>query len=56
MALCEECSTYSVCTKCDLNAFLRNDLTGCVLGCDEDTSAALTDATYKIPSYHATAE
>lgn len=54
MALCATCSTYSVCTSCDTSAFLRNDLTGCVLGCNEDTSAALTGVTYKIPSYHAT--
>ena len=56
MGLCNTCSSYNVCTKCDTGKILRNDLTGCVSDCSEDTSSALTGATYKIPNYHATAE
>ena len=55
MSLCKECSSYNVCTECDADKILRNDLMGCVSSCSEDTSAALTGATYKVPNYHATA-
>ena len=55
MSLCKECSSHNVCTECDASKILRNDLTGCVSSCSEDTSAALTGATYKVPNYHATA-
>ena len=55
MGLCAKCSSYKVCTECDANYVLRNDFGGCVATCSDDTSAALVGATYKIPSYHATA-
>ena len=45
MSLCKECSSYKVCTECDAGKILRNDLTGCVSSCNEDTSSALTGAT-----------
>ena len=52
MSLCEECTSYKVCTKCDTNGILRYDLAGCVTDCSLDDSTGL--GTKKGSSIHTT--